>query len=50
MAFTKIEQADLVNKGVTGLPDTPGLTTGEMQAKFDELVTDVVVPKIQQPL
>lgn len=45
MAFTKIEQADLVNKGVTGLPDTPGLTTGEMQAKFDELVTDVVVPK-----
>lgn len=44
MAFTKIEQADLVNKGVTGLPDTPNLSAGEMQAKFDEISKDVIVP------
>lgn len=41
----KITQADLADKGVTGLPDTPALSTADMQAKFDELVKDVVVPK-----
>ena len=35
MAFTNITSADLVNKGVTGLPDTPGFTTEEMQERFD---------------
>ena len=29
MSFVKIEQADLANKGVVGLPDTPGLQTME---------------------
>ena len=45
MAFTKITSADLANKGVVGLPDTPGLSTSEMQEKFDEIATDVIVPK-----
>ena len=41
----KITQADLANKGVTGLPDTPGLPVADMQAKFDELSLEVLVPK-----
>lgn len=45
MAYTKIEQADLVGKGVVGLADTPGLETGAMQAKLDEIALDVIVPK-----
>lgn len=36
MAFTTITDNELVNMGVTGLPDTPELTTEEMQAQFDE--------------
>ena len=43
--FSKITEADLNNKGVSGLPDTPNLSTSEMQAKFDELSKDVIVPK-----
>lgn len=45
MSFTKIESADLTNKGVKGLPRKPALSYSEMQDKFDELVRDVVVPK-----
>jgi hypothetical protein len=45
MNFTKITEEDLLNKGVFGLPDTPGLTTQEMQKKFDELSKDVIIPK-----
>lgn len=33
----KITAADRTGKGVTGLPDTPGLSTGDMQARFDSL-------------
>lgn len=33
----KVTSADRVDKGVTGLPDTPGLSTGDMQARFDSL-------------
>lgn len=33
----KVTAADKSNKGVTGLPDTPGLSTGDMQARFDSL-------------
>ena len=43
--FTKITETDMKNKGVVGLPDTPNLSTTEMQAKLDELSTDVIVPK-----
>ena len=45
MAFTKITGSDTAGKGVVGLPDTPGLSTAAMQAKFDELATDVIIPK-----
>lgn len=33
----KISSADRSGKGVTGLPDKPGLSTGDMQARFDSL-------------
>lgn len=48
MAFEKITENSLVNKGVTGLPDVPGLTTTEMQTKFDELSRDVIIPKLNE--
>lgn len=38
----RLNDSDMTGKGVTGLPDTPGLSAQEMQAKFDELVRDVV--------
>lgn len=41
----KITSSDLANKGVVGLPDTPNLSTLVMQQKFDEIATDVIVPK-----
>lgn len=44
MVFQKITQSDLAGKGVVGLPDTPGLSTSEMQRRFDQLSTEVVVP------
>lgn len=46
--FIKITQADTQGKGVKGMPDTPDLTASEMQAKFDELVDDVVIPKFNE--
>lgn len=48
MAFEKITDTSLANKGVIGLPDVPGLTTAEMQAKFDELSRDVIIPKLNE--
>lgn len=48
MAFTKITNADITGKGVVGLPDVPGLSTGAMQAKFDELALDVIIPAYNQ--
>lgn len=48
MSFTKINKEDYVNKGVTGLPDQPALPTLEMQRKFDELSTDVIIPKFNE--
>lgn len=44
-SFTKITSEDLQNKGVVGLPDTPNLNAQDMQSKFDEIATDVIVPK-----
>lgn len=38
----KITSADRAGKGVTGLPDTPGLSTGDMQARFDSLANLVI--------
>ena len=45
MALTRIEAAELNGKGVIGMAAVPGLEALDMQKKFDELVTDVVVPK-----
>lgn len=36
MAFTTIEDNELIDLGVTGLPDTPELSAEDMQAQFDE--------------
>ena len=44
MAFDKIETSDLVGVGVIGLPDTPQLSTSEMQEKFEETGRDVIIP------
>lgn len=46
MGFTRITSSDTANKGVVGLPDTPGLTTADMQKKFDEISLDVIIPKL----
>lgn len=45
IAQTKITVADMEGKGVVGLADTPGLTTAAMQAKLDELATDLLAPR-----
>ena len=45
MAFQKITDEELEAVGVTGLPDTPGLTTQEMQEKFDEPAKKLLAPK-----
>lgn len=37
MSYTKVTDEDRLNKGVTGLPDVPQLSTEDMQTKFDEL-------------
>lgn len=44
MALSTITTAALADKGVRGLPDVPGLASGVMQRRFDELTLDVVVP------
>lgn len=48
MVFTKITEEDIKNKGVVGLPDTPNLSTSDMQSKFDEIAKDVIVPKFNE--
>ena len=45
MGFTRIEDADLNNVGVIGLPDRPGLSTAAMQNKLEETSRSVVIPK-----
>lgn len=37
MAIPKINNAERAATGVTGLPDTPGLSTADMQGRFDGL-------------
>ena len=45
MGFTKITDADLIDKGVIGLPDQPGLSTAAMQNKLEETARGVIIPK-----
>lgn len=47
MALPTISAGDLLNKGTTGMPANPELSAGDLQAKFDELSLDVIVPKFQ---
>lgn len=44
MALKKITDADLQGKGNVGQPDTPGLSTADMQKKMDELPREVIIP------
>jgi hypothetical protein len=39
---------DLQGKGVTPLPDVPGLPAGEMKYKFEQLVREAVIPIFNQ--
>lgn len=43
--FDKIAEKDLAGIGVVGLPDTPGLSTADMQAKFEETARSVIIPR-----
>ena len=44
MAYKKITEADLLGIGLIGIPDTPGLSTEEMQEKFEETAREVIIP------
>lgn len=44
MAYKKITEADLLGIGLPGIPDTPGLSTEEMQEKFEETARQVIIP------
>ena len=45
MAFEKITQEELAGRGNLGKPDTPGVSTEEMQRILDEIPREVIVPK-----
>lgn len=47
MAFKKITEEDRQGKGNVGQPDTPGLTTAEMQAVMDSL-PNLVIDKFNE--
>lgn len=44
MAFRKITEGDMLGKGNVGRPDTPGVSTAEMQRIMDELPREVIAP------
>ena len=44
----KITESDLEGRGVKGQSDIPGLTAAEMQAKIEEIVREVAIPKINE--
>lgn len=44
MAFKRIEDADLTNKGVVGQENTPNLSAREMQEKVEEIPRKVIIP------
>lgn len=46
MAFKKITDSDLKGKGNIGRPDTPGVSTAEMQRILDELPREVIIPAL----
>lgn len=48
MAFRKIEDGELVGKGNMGQPDTPGVSTSEMQRIMDEIPREIIVPAFNE--
>lgn len=44
MAFEKITDEMLEGKGNLGKPNTPGVTTQEMQRIMDEIPREVIIP------
>lgn len=48
MAFVRVTEADMDGKGNLGQPDTPGVSTMEMQRILDELPREVLAPAHNQ--
>nr|DAM64617.1 MAG TPA: tail fiber protein [Caudoviricetes sp.] len=48
MAFRKITEGDMLGKGNVGRPDTPGVSTAEMQRIMDELPREVIAPAFNE--
>lgn len=48
MELNKIKNSDLEGKGVMGQAEVPGLTATEMQAKVEEIVREIAIPKINE--
>lgn len=48
MAFRKITEGDMLGKGNVGRPDTPGVSTAEMQRIMDELPREVLAPAFNE--
>ena len=44
--ITKILPEEYIHKGVVGLPDSPELSTLEMQERFDQIAIEVIIPHI----
>lgn len=44
MTFDKITEEQLIGEGVVGLPDTPGLSSKDMQKQFDSICREVIIP------
>ena len=48
MAFRKITEGDMLGKGNVGRPDTPGVSTAEMQRIMDEIPREIIVPAFNE--
>jgi hypothetical protein len=48
MAFKRITENDMLGKGNVGKPDTPGVSTSEMQRIMDELPREVIAPAFNE--
>ena len=48
MAFRKITEGDMLGKGNVGRPDTPGVSTAEMQRIMYELPREVLAPAFNE--
>ena len=48
MAFRKITEGDMLGKGNVGRPDTPGVSTAEMQRIMDEMPREVLAPAFNE--